>query len=79
MTPETFVILGSMQWGYGPTLDAAKRRWRTQGRGKLSDGYGVYTFGEGSTFEGVDNLGRVHWSGERPAFTEVPARTRKAC
>jgi hypothetical protein len=72
--PETFVVIGSGQWGSGPTLDAAKRAWRGQGPGRLRDGYAVLTLDAGTSLQGVDEAGRVHWRGNRPAYREVPAR-----
>lgn len=73
MTEDTVVIIGQNYWGKGSTLAEAKKAWQRWGR-KLSDGYTVLTFGDGSRFVGVDQMGRVFWEGEEPTEREVKAR-----
>lgn len=69
----SYVVMGNHYWGKGDTLDAAKARFRREG-GRLSNGYLVIEFGEGSEFVGVDQLGRYHWKGNEPATTYVKPR-----
>lgn len=73
MTPHTVVVGGGGYWGSGPDLAAAKARFRREG-GRLSSGYTVLKFYEGTTFEGVDTMGRVYWHGDEPETIEVPRK-----
>jgi hypothetical protein len=69
----TYVIAGWPYWARGDTLDRAKARYRSLG-GRLSDGYEILTFGKGSTFRGVNDIGHYFWDGEAPERTVVKAR-----
>jgi hypothetical protein len=67
------VILGRNYWGKGGTVAEAKREFRLQG-GRLAFGYMVITFGEGSTFLGVDGVtGSVRYEGNEPTSQIVKA------
>lgn len=70
---HTTVVIGGGVWGKGSTLDEAKRNFSRYG-GSLSAGYVILTFGSRSEFAGVDEIGRVHWSGDDPAERHVKAR-----
>lgn len=75
-TGQTLVVIGGGRWGKGTTLAEAKRNFTRYG-GALSGGYAVLTFGARSEFDGVDDMGRVHWRGEEPAERLVEARGRR--
>lgn len=70
------VVIGNHYWGSGETLAAAKAEFRRQG-GKLSNGYAEVVFGDGSEFQGVDQMGRVSWTGPHPTVTQHKPRGRK--
>lgn len=58
-TPEptqTVLVMGWPYWGSGPTLEAAKNRFRTEG-GRLSNGYAVITFDAETEFLGITDMG----------------------
>lgn len=70
---DTYVVMGQNYWGRGKDVAEAKKNFRAQG-GVLGKGYGVFYFPNTSTFEGVDQMGRLHWRGTEPFFTEFPAK-----
>ncbi len=57
---SSILVIGQNRWGHGDTLAQAKKAFRAQGA-RLSDGYTVVEFADGQAFQGVDQLGRVHW------------------
>lgn len=67
------VIIGQNRWGSGVDLKAAKAQFTRQGA-KLTKGYTVCAFDKDSSFEGVDQMGRVHWIGNEPTVTEIVSR-----
>lgn len=69
----TVVVIGQWRWGKGESLGEAKRNFQKQGA-KLSAGYTVLTFDQETSFEGVDQMGRVHWRGNEPKVEEVSPR-----
>ena len=62
MDVTTFVAIGQHYWGSGPTEAEAKKVFRQQSSGvRLGYGYTVIEFPPGVEFEGVDQMGYVHW------------------
>lgn len=59
---HTYVVTGSYGWGKGETFDKAVAEWKRQTGAWLSDGYDVYSFGAGCTFEGIGGMGTIHWN-----------------
>lgn len=72
----TVLVLGQWCWGHANDLAAAKKNFQRQG-GVLSRGYSVLDFGADLEFAGVDDLGRVFWTGDgEPSVTEHRRRAR---
>lgn len=78
-TTQSVLVIGQNRWGHGSDLSEAKRIFRKQG-GKLANGYTIVEFSDGLKFNGVDQMGRVHWKDEKwtegatvrdPNITEV--------
>jgi hypothetical protein len=67
------LVIGQNRWGHGESLSEAKKFFQEQG-GKLSLGYVIAEFGEGSEFGGVNFVGDVYWKGHEPVVREVKAR-----
>lgn len=70
---KTYVIVGGGYWGKGNTVAEAKKQFRYQG-GKLTGGYGIYTFDEQTVFHGIDSFGRYEYTGNAPALEVVKGR-----
>ncbi len=71
-----FIVAGNGRWGRGNDLAQAKRNYTRFG-GRLSDGYQIIEFTEGSEFTGVDDMGRYFYTGPDPVTTNVAARKRR--
>lgn len=69
-TTVTVVVIGANQWDAGPTVAEAKKRFTREG-GRLGLGYAVLTFPPGTTFHGVDEVGRYHYRGDPPAIRHI--------
>lgn len=65
----SYLIIGQNVWGHANNGPGAKKNFKAQG-GKLSSGYTIVEFTDGREFTGVDELGRVHWSGN---LDQLPA------
>ena len=75
---SVFLVIGMNYWGTGHDLAEAKREYKKAG-GKLSNGYAIVEFPPELTFDGVDQIGQVHWLGEgQPKVTQVKPRGKKA-
>lgn len=62
MEVTTFVAIGQHYWGSGSTEAEAKQVFRRQSSAvRLGYGYTVIEFPPGIEFEGVDQMGSVHW------------------
>lgn len=61
---EKILLYGKRCWGKGKTLEEAREAFRSEGFGRLSDGYIVYCFPAGVTTLYVDGLGSVIWEWE---------------
>ncbi|ASR77192.1 hypothetical protein KIV66_gp85 [Mycobacterium phage MyraDee] len=71
------LVIGQHYWGHAEDLAGAKAKFRKLG-GKLSLGYTIAEFPEGLEFKGVDQLGRVFWSGDgEPTVTEVNPKVKR--
>ncbi len=77
-TGDTGQVLayGLFCWGAGEDLDVAKMRL-TRAGGTLSNGYIVYTFDSETTFDGVDDMGGIHWQGNVPTMRVVDGKRAK--
>lgn len=64
------LIMGHYAWGKAETLEAAKRNFTRSG-GQLSRGYAIIEYGPNSEFDGVDEMGRYYWKGEKPELVKV--------
>lgn len=76
----TVLVIGNNYWGHGQTLVEAKKNFRRFG-GQLSLGYTVVEFDADQEFDGVDQMGYVHWrnadgSDREPQSREIKARKR---
>lgn len=82
-TDVRFVVIGQRSgyggaWGKGVTLAEAKKNFTRLGGGSLSKGYTVASFPDGG-FDGIDEIGRVHYLADKPIeTTEVKARKQAA-
>jgi len=56
----TVLVIGNHYWGHGKDLADAKKIFTKEG-GKLSLGYTIVEFTDGVEFDGVDQMGGVHW------------------
>jgi hypothetical protein len=71
------LVIGQHVWGHADDLATAKRNFGQHG-GRLSRGYTIAEFPAGLTFEGVDQLGRVFWSGQgEPVIKEIAPRRQR--
>jgi hypothetical protein len=74
-----FVVVGGTgtygAWGSGDTKALALAEFRRQ-RGSVRLGYTLIEFTEDTKFEGMDQMGRVHWNGPEPTMTVIEG-TRK--
>lgn len=83
---DTVLVIGNHYWGHDKDLESAKKNFTSQG-GKLSLGYTIVEFTDGIEFNGVDQMGGVHWKDEKwtegteprePKVTDIPARVSKS-
>jgi hypothetical protein len=68
--------IGYGKWGSGETVEQALRTFLKVG-GSVRHGYTILEFAEADQFKGIDALGDVHYTGEGPQVTEVPARKKR--
>lgn len=62
---HTFVVVGPNSWGKGKTFNEARNNFG-KNYGRMVDGFVVYCFGEGSSFEGVNDMGDLRYGGPEP-------------
>ena len=76
------LVIGNHYWGHGSDLADAKKIFTNHG-GRLSLGYTIVEFTDGIEFDGVDQMGGVHWRDKQwvegaevrsPKMTEVKPR-----
>ena len=79
---HTWVVVGAAEfggaWGRGETRAEAVTAAKREGYMIARKGYTVLHFRPGSTFEGVDEMGNVRYTGPAPAAEIVSARPPRA-
>lgn len=68
---SSVLVIGNNFWGHGADLAQAKKTFTNHG-GRLSLGYTIVEFSDGLKFNGVDQMGGVHWTDEKWTEGETP-------